>query len=466
MSQKSFRSPQKKSSWSKKKKKAEKKIQHAWSKLKAKWQKWKKETFHQKNIAKWKSMFSFPKKNPARSSRDGKIIVISSAHKKPGGKAPSLKKRPPSSKVSSPNPQELSINFYDYTLFIQEVCTLIIAMGGFIFYETYNDNRFFAGNAFLASFAAIALYVKAHFYVERSKLILKIRAKESFIRQINLNVFLHETTTILLALTVVPYLVPVFKSAFVFEKFTYPSPDWLFTALVLTILLKLALYTKIVYLKVTQKPQVKFHPERVSEVVKDAPWGRIIQTVCTLLIGFMIGSYMYKAGSFFVYAEEHPQHYSPYVFEKKTALIGPIFGKDRYIREEYKYQTYEQIMSDPVAQPYLKKYEILMIICLLLKIIPLFNIFIKNPWISRYLSVSYPHTKGLIAKEISTLLLGFAIGALTLPVFRNAYWYRRSVYPPYGVEFFIMTTFLRGFVGIMYSQMAHYVQNLAPSKHS
>ena len=347
----------------------------------------------------------------------------------------------------------------DYPLFIQEISTAVISCGAFVLYAARNNEKASYWLGALGVMIIVAMIGKYQVLAGRFNLPYhKPQRGKKYLNQINKNLVVHECCTAIFAITVGTYLAPIFQSIFVLERFSYPSPRWFFFMLILATVLKVALYSKIMDVQQFYPLKINWYFEKIPGVIKATPWSIFLQAACTFVLGFVVGVYLYRSGTVFQYAQDNPEYYSEDVFEKKTALIGPFWGPEKIVKQEYHSMTFDEIWRDDVLGVYLKFCVFLFVVSMLAKVYaPANRLFFQGRLPDKYLVVPPGYQEGMAFREFSNLLLGFAVGLMIIPILRNAFWYRRAAYAPFAPGLLVFACSLKVLSAMASVQVSTYV---------
>lgn len=244
---------------------------------------------------------------------------------------------------------------YDWNVLLQEISTAIIACGVTVVYLSSGFSESRPWLAAISMIVAACVTVKCMIYttaVDFNR--YKRTGRRSYLYRPDFSDCLQEMCTAVSGLVLGAYLAPVFLSLFRFERFIYP--DFKFGLLLIAAVIGLKIYLYSQTRKITR---------RQDDL---ALFGRdCLYALPTWGIGFLAGCYVYVCGVLFIPAQSYPDHYSPHVFEKRTVLIGPIFGDGQTLREQYQYRSFGQLWQDPYTGNHLLGAVLAVILCLALK---------------------------------------------------------------------------------------------------
>lgn len=161
------------------------------------------------------------------------------------------------------------------------------------------------------------------------------------------------------------YCGPILKSFWLRERFDYPQPGWAILVILLCVLIKFILYTKVVTVGTPTK-MILYTPQALSIFFARHNWRRFVQLSTTVVLGLLLGLYLYQSRIIFKPAAWWPSRYAE-VYEQPTAIIS--FISSNAIKDEYMVKSFSALWEDPQIQPYLKAGLVLALFCLLLKFI-------------------------------------------------------------------------------------------------
>lgn len=240
--------------------------------------------------------------------------------------------------------------FFNRNQLAQEVFTAVIAMGTAIIFAARDLEEIKPYLILISGLVALGVGLKIGVY----RRILEFNKAKTRIKRATPNHLCHEITTATIFALAGLYLVPVIKCLFAFDRYPYPDHHLSLALVLICLIVKILVYARVLNwnaLTATTPGQPWLYPPFFSVFFNKYSGPPVLQIATALVLGLMIGLYLYESRIIFKPAEWYPARYQE-VYEEPSALIT-LFG-DRGIQEAYRVRSFSQVWNDPRNQFYLE----------------------------------------------------------------------------------------------------------------